>query len=114
MKRKPKNALDWRDVEAARTWLERLESVALDVIAVAEDQTRPLTQRDIGRAEALRILAEAGPGLEESIAFARRGLPRRPLPTRLRAAPSRPSQTADAKAPPAGAAAWAAPGLGIG
>jgi hypothetical protein len=75
---KPKNSLDWHDVEAARTWLDKLEAVALDVIAIAEDQTLPLAQRDIGRAGALRILAEAGPGLEESIAFARRGLPEAP------------------------------------
>jgi hypothetical protein len=68
-------ALDWQDLEAARVWLTGLEAAALDVIAIAEDQTLPLARRAIGRAEALRILSQAGPVLEESIAFAKRGLP---------------------------------------
>jgi hypothetical protein len=68
-------ALDWQDLDAARVWLDKLEAVALDVIAIAEDQTRPIARRDIGRAEAVRILVESARGMKDSIAFARRGLP---------------------------------------
>jgi hypothetical protein len=78
-KRKPP-ALNWQDPAAVRAWLDELQAVALDVIAIAEDQTRPLAQRDIGRAEAVRILVESAGGLEDSIAFARRGLPKPEAP----------------------------------
>lgn len=67
-------ALDWNDPAACRDWLIGLEAVALDVIAIAEDQTRPLSERHIGRPAAIRILSETAPGLEDSIAFAKRGL----------------------------------------
>jgi hypothetical protein len=73
-----RDALDFSSLDDVRTWLDGVEAASLDVIAIAEDQTRPLAQREIGRVEAIRIVTEAGSALEATIAFARRGLPAKP------------------------------------
>lgn len=67
--------LDWTDPTASAAWLDDLGHQCDDAISVAEDQTAPIADRRLGRAEAKRLLAEAKASLTALLAFARRGLP---------------------------------------
>src|SRR5262249_42877537 len=67
--------LDFTDAAAIAAWLSTLDSAARDVIAVAQDQTAPLRERDLGRRAAVAMLAEGAHSVESLIAFARAGLP---------------------------------------
>jgi hypothetical protein len=68
------NALAFNDREAVRAWLGALEATADELIAVAQDQTDPPGRRELGRALASRMVAEASIAMESLIAFALRGL----------------------------------------
>jgi hypothetical protein len=59
-----------------RAWLGQMDRLADDLSAVAEDQVRPPADRDLGRATATHLGAEASSGLTALLAFARRGLGR--------------------------------------
>jgi hypothetical protein len=68
-------ALDFANMEEVRRWLTSLEAVTDDLISVAFDQTEPIAKRELGRAEASRIAAEATNAIDALIMFACRGLP---------------------------------------
>lgn len=72
-------ALDFADPRAVRRWLDDVQESTDDVIAVAHDQTKPLAQRDLGRARAIHILKAATESVTNLLVFARRGLPPTPV-----------------------------------
>lgn len=74
-KKKAPPPLDWTDREALTVWLDALESAALDVIDVAEDQTSPPAERDYGRRSARALIAEQGHSVTSLIAYARASIP---------------------------------------
>lgn len=74
MNRAP-TSLDFSDPLAVRRWLDHMQESTDDVLAIAHDQTRPLGERDLGRARAIRILTEAAKSVTNLLVFARRGLP---------------------------------------
>ena len=67
--------LDWTDPAAVQRWLNDLTTLVTSALDIADDQTRPLAQRELGRAAARRDLREVGESLVASIDHARRGLP---------------------------------------
>lgn len=52
-------ALDWNSHAACRAWLGDVAARCKDAFTVLDDQTRPLAERRLGRAEARRLVAEA-------------------------------------------------------
>lgn len=67
--------LDFADPSALRAWLARVEAVADDALSAGEDQIRSPAERDLGRRQAGRLLAEARSSLARLLDVARRGLP---------------------------------------
>lgn len=67
--------LNWNDPAACAAWLADVAGRCKDAVAVAEDQTRPLGKRRLGRVIARELLAEAKGSLQAQLRFARRGLP---------------------------------------
>jgi hypothetical protein len=68
------HALNWNDPAACAAWLADVAARCKDAVAVAEDQTRPLDKRRLGRVTARRLLAEAKGALQAQLRYARRGL----------------------------------------
>jgi hypothetical protein len=70
--------LNLHDPEAIRGWLALVQSAADDAIGAAEDQVRPLDERNLGRVQARRILGEARGSLERLLALMHASLPAQP------------------------------------
>jgi hypothetical protein len=51
--------VDLADPGARAVWLAAMRGSIADIIAAADDQTRPHARRDLGRREARRIVPEA-------------------------------------------------------
>ena len=71
------SGLNWNDPAACHAWLVDVAARCKDAVTVAEDQTRPLAKRRLGRASARRLLAEAKGALQAQLRYARAGLPDR-------------------------------------
>lgn len=63
------------DPETIRAWLARVETGVDDAIGAAEDQLRPLADRNLGRVQARRIVGEAKGSLARLLASLRAALP---------------------------------------
>jgi hypothetical protein len=61
-----------------RAWLARVETGIDDAIGAAEDQMRPLAERNLGRVQARRIVGEAKGSLARLLASLRATLPEHP------------------------------------
>ena len=68
-------SLDLSDPETIRAWLARVETGVDDAIGAAEDQLRPLADRNLGRLQARRIVGEAKGSLARLLASMRAVLP---------------------------------------
>jgi len=68
-------ALDLNDHAALSAWLASVESAVDDVVGVAEDQLRPVDDRDLGRRQARRLLSDGRATLCDLVALARASLP---------------------------------------
>ena len=66
--------LDFDDRDAVAEWLTALEATANDLMSIAHDQTDPPGRRELGRALAGRMAAEASSAIDALIAHARAGL----------------------------------------
>ena len=67
-------ALSFADPAAVRAWLADLQSQIDDLHAAAEDATRPLARRALGRPTARAAIQDAYRALGEAMGFAERGL----------------------------------------
>lgn len=66
----PPAALDFTDSAAVRAWLADLRTQIDDALAAAEDATRPLGQRELGRRAARRSIREAERAIGQLFAVA--------------------------------------------
>ncbi len=70
--------LNLHDPDTIRAWLARVETGVDDAIGAAEDQLRPLADRNLGRVQARRIVGEAKGSLARLLASLRAALPEHP------------------------------------
>ncbi len=70
--------LDFTDPEALREWLRALDCNFHDLLAAADDATRPLGRRELGRVLARSKVLEARRSMRSLIEAAERGAPEAP------------------------------------
>ena len=70
----PPAALDLSDRSAVRAWLADLSTQVDDLHAAAEDATRPLGRRALGRPTARAAIEDAGRAIGHLLAAAERGV----------------------------------------
>lgn len=62
--------LDWNDPAAVRAWAQDVYVQMKDAIGAAEDATRPLGRRELGRRAARRIITQVDVKLSSAFQFA--------------------------------------------